>query len=403
MGSAAVRGPWGRAETRVNRPSGRTYLTNATLILPGETVEDGSLLLEEGRIVAICPEGRGARDSGLREIELDGDFLMPGIIDLHSDALEHELEPRPGALLSPTFAVMQGDRKAAMAGITTAYHALYFGGYGNGRRNIEVVADLARCMHSLSDQTVVDNRVHCRFEMTYDEGITVIRDLLREGICTFVALNNHAVGQGQTRDVDDFRAKMKQDYRLSEAEIDHIIEESVARNVGAEERAAVIAAETLKAGTPLASHDDDSAEMVDLRYAQGVTVAEFPVTMAAAHRVHELGLHALVGAPNVLRGGSTGTGLRAIEAIAEGWADCLCSDYVPAAILPAVFQVARELDWPLHRAAYLCGRQPAHVARLEDRGTITVGLRADLIAVRERAGLPIVRHLWAHGCDAMQF
>lgn len=378
----------------------RAYLTNATLVLPDETIHDGSLLLEDGLIAAICPD---TLQGHAEKHDLEGDILLPGLIDLHGDAIEREMEPRDRAMLPLPHAVVQGDRKCALAGITTPFHALSFAGEDQGRRSNPIMAQLARLIHAYADRSIVDNLIHCRFEMTSADGQPYIQKLIEEGLCRLVALNNHMPGQGQFAEMEVFRKYMKGNYNLSDAEIDRILKEKVGPIEVAEGHGQAMADYCAQTGVPLASHDDEDGAKIRKRYAQGVRIAEFPLSMDAARTASELGIHAIVGSPNVLRGGSLGSGESALKLIEHGLADCLCSDYAPSTLLPAVFRVVDELGWPLHRAAPLTGLNPALASGLTDRGEIRVGKRADLIAVQRQHDTPTVQRLWSRGRLALRF
>lgn len=375
------------------------YLTHGRLVLPSETILDGAVLVEDGVIRAVCPE---ARPVGAHEIDLHGLLLMPGIVDLHGDAIEKEVEPRDGANLPLDYAVVQADRKCALAGITTMYHSLSFGGSRNDRQNYPRVSDLAKRVYARAPYSTIDNRLHCRFELTSPDGMGYIRPLIDDGICTLVSLNDHTPGQGQYRDVESLRQYMHRNYGMGLAEIEEIIAEKRALAGFAEEHAVAMADYARAAGLPIASHDDDSEATVRKRFEQGSRISEFPINREAAQAATDLGMHVLVGAPNVLRGGSTGCGASAQELIALGIADALCSDYAPAALLPAAFRIAHELDWPLHRVSALLSTNPALAANLDDRGALSVGLRADLIAVQEQRGVPVVVGLWLEGRERLR-
>lgn len=376
----------------------RTYLTNATLTLPDQTVVGGSLLLEDGVISDICP----VTPQNIDEIfDLKGEVLLPGLIDLHSDAIEREMEPRPQANLPMPHAVLQGDRKCALAGITTAFHAIGFHGE-QWNRNSDVMARLARVIHDRRELSSVDNRIHCRFELNVPSGVEYIEALVKEGVCTLIALNNHIPGQGQYGEAI-LRNQLMAEGITDEHELQRIVAEKKAEANAAEDNAPAMAEVARRYGIPLASHDDDTTEKIDTRFSQGATISEFPLNFETARRAKARGMHAIVGSPNVLRGGSTGGGVRALDLIAEGLADCLCSDYAPSTLLPALFYIAQELSWPLHRVAHVATSGPARAAQLLDRGTIAPGMRADLIAVRHFEGAYGVQHLWSAGRHTLFF
>ena len=378
----------------------RTYITNATILTPDETIPGGSLLIEDGIIAAINPASVSPKGR-TTEINLGGDVLMPGLIDLHGDAIETEINPRPNANLPMDFAISQGDRKCALAGITTMFHAIGFHGEDNTYRNSDAMYDLCHAIHAFNEHALIDNKIHCRFEMPVPSGIEYIKNLTDEGICSLIALNNHTPGQGQYQDTTKIREYLKQKRHLNDAEVEQHIAERIERARDAEIHGQTMATFALAAGLPLASHDDEDATKIIRRHEQGATISEFPLSLEAGQEAKKRGMHAIVGSPNVMRGGSTGTGARAIDLIGADLADCLCSDYAPSTLLPAVFRVAREHDWLLHRAARLTTFGPAAAAGLADRGAIREGLRADLIAVRERGGVPITRMLWSAGRPAL--
>lgn len=372
----------------------RTYLVNATLALPEETLTNGTVLIEDGLITAVCPEsGRGADEV----IDLGGDVLMPGIIDLHGDAIENEINPRPRANLPHDFAISQGDRKCALAGITTMFHAIGFHGEDSQYRNSDIMEQLVWKIHRYNANSLIEHKIHCRFEMPVPSGIEYIQRLTEAGLCSMISLNNHTPGQGQYRDMTFIRRYWKEKNGWSEEQIAEHIAERLERSKSAETHGEVMALFARERGIPLASHDDEDAEKIIQRHSQGASISEFPLSVEAAQEAKQRGMHAIVGSPNVMRGGSTGTGERALDLIGAELADCLCSDYAPGTLLPAVFHLAKELDWQLHRTVRLTSVGPAAAAGLRDRGAIQPGFRADLLAVREISGLPVTRLLWSAG------
>ncbi len=372
----------------------RRYIINATLILPDQMVTKGALLIDGSVIAAVCPDsGHGAEEI----VDLEGDCLMPGLIDLHGDAIEHELNPRPKAHLPMDHAIAQGDRKCALAGITTMFHAIGFHGDDSPYRNSEAMVALSRRIKAFAPYSLIDSKIHCRFEMPVPSGFDYIRELVEDGVCEMVSLNDHTPGQGQYRDTNGIRLYLKEHRGFTDAQIEKQIAERIAMSQNSEQHGQKMAEYVVSRGLPLASHDDEDAEKIYQRHGQGATISEFPLSVSAGEAVVQCGMHAIVGSPNVMRGGSTGTAERAIDMVAQGFADCLCSDYAPSTLLPALFRIAQELDWPFHRVAHLTSAGPAAAARLTDRGAIRQGLRADLIAVQDRGGVPVTRRLWCAG------
>jgi alpha-D-ribose 1-methylphosphonate 5-triphosphate diphosphatase len=375
--------------------SRRTYLTHARIVLLNEVVEDGSLLLEGAEIAAVCPE-RGPGDAG--EIDLAGTWLLPGMVDLHSDDIEIQFQPRPNISLPASFAVLEMDRKAAAAGITTMYPSLSFCGTEIGVRADDHAAELVREIHALRDCLLIDHRPHCRYEVTNPHALPIIESLIDQGACQLVSLMDHTPGQGQFPTIESYRRFFKKRYGHDD---DHLDSELAAKlGEGAQraiERMQRLAQHAQASGIPLASHDDDGAERVELMCTLGAAIAEFPLSVAGAAAARQAGLHTVFGSPNVFRGGSQSHGMKAIDAIAAGHADCLASDYLPASMLPATFRVAADLGWPLDEAAKVTTWNPAQAGGFSDRGQIAPGFRADVIAVRSVAQRPQVVRTWAGG------
>jgi len=373
------------------------YLTGAQVVLEGETLQDAAVLIADGRIVAIDPAG----SEGAKEIDLRGHTLMPGMIDLHCDALEKEVEPRPGVHFPFDFACAQADKRNAAAGITTIYHALSFANAELGVRNNATAAELARAVHAWQDHALVDNRVHARYEITDPDAPEVLNELLGNDEIHLMSFMDHTPGQGQFKSIDAYRSFQSRTYKKDEAEFEALLAEKLAQGAGAEGRMQQLAQHARELGIPLASHDDDRPEKVAVVKDLGVTVSEFPINLETAIAARAAGLSTLFGAPNVVRGKSQSGSMRALDAVREGVADCLCGDYSPAALLPAVLKLPDLAGIKLHRAVAMVTCNPARAVGLNNRGVIAAGKRADLLAVRYLGGQPQVSRVWSGGLPVM--
>lgn len=373
------------------------YLTGAQVVLENETLKDAAVLIADGHIVAIDP----ASSAGAQEIDLRGHTLMPGMIDLHCDALEKEAEPRPGVHFPFDFACAQADKRNAAAGITTIYHALSFANAELGVRNNVTAAELARAVHAWQEHALVDNRVHARYEITDPTAPEVLNELLSHDEIHLMSFMDHTPGQGQFKSIDAYRNFQTRTYKKDEAEFEALLAEKLAQGAGAEGRMQQLAQHARELGIPLASHDDDRPEKVEVVKDLGVSVSEFPINLETAKAARAAGLSTLFGAPNVVRGKSQSGSMRALDAVREGVADCLCGDYSPAALLPAVLQLPELAGIQLHQAVALVTCNPARAVSLDDRGAIAVGKRADLLAVRYLGGLPQVSRVWSAGLPVM--
>jgi alpha-D-ribose 1-methylphosphonate 5-triphosphate diphosphatase len=257
-------------------------------------------------------------------------------------------------------------------------------------------ADFSRAITRLNARAIIDNRVHARFEVTNEEGLSLLQDLMREGAVSLVSVMDHTPGQGQYTDDSKFIAWLMSGGKSKEEAIE-ILTRKQKRSLASWPTVEAFVRTACECNLPVASHDDDLPDKVHALHKLGVRIAEFPMTKEAADTAMQLGHTVLMGSPNVVRGGSTGTGPKAMDLIASGGANSLCSDYMPATILPAIFKISEELGWPLWQAARLATATPAEGVGLHDRGEIAVGKRADLILVEFHHDWPIVRHLWSAG------
>lgn len=371
----------------------KTYLTNARIVLLNEVLENASLLIEDGAIASINPEVT----QKAKVIDLAGKTVMPGLIDLHCDAVEKEIEPRPGTSFSMPFAIAQIDRRNAMAGITTPFHATSFAHAEWGVRNNKVAAEVVRSIHRFQPYALVDNRVHCRYEITDSTALPVLLDLLAENSVHLVSLMDHTPGQGQFKDLQAYQAYMVKNYRKTAAEAEEMASQKLQNAEGAQARIETLISKALYQNVQIASHDDDAPDRVQAMASMGVKLSEFPINLETAKAARNAGMFTIFGAPNILRGKSQSGSMKAIDAIEHRVASCLCSDYAPSTLLAAAFRVAEISELSLPEAVALVTYNPACSLQLTDRGEIAVGKRADLLAVQFVNGLPLVTATWVAG------
>lgn len=376
----------------------RLLLTNARVVFANETRDNVAVLIEDGKIAALDP---GASGNDAQTVDLSGCMLMPGMIDLHCDALEKEVEPRPNVNFPLDLACAQADKRNALAGITTVYHALSFANHELGVRNNSFAAEIARAVCRRQVHALVDNRVHARYEVTDRTAPGVLAELLENGHAHMISFMDHTPGQGQFKDVAAFRNFLAKTYKTSDSELDVIIATKTTAGEHALERMETLSAIAKRVGVAIASHDDDTPDKIDVVASLGAVISEFPINLETALAAKAKGVATLFGAPNVLRGKSQSGSMRALDAIMSDAADCLCSDYSPAALLSAVLRLPDLAGIDLHEAISLVTCNPARAAGLKDRGEIAVGKRADLVAVRVVGGLPQAERVWVRGEPAL--
>ncbi|MBP0444092.1 alpha-D-ribose 1-methylphosphonate 5-triphosphate diphosphatase [Roseomonas sp. SSH11] len=368
------------------------WIADIRLALPDRVVPRAALRIEGGRIAEIV-------EGAPRGPALDGDglLLIPGLVDLHGDMIEKEVEPRPGAAFPLDVAIGELDARLAASGVTTAYAGLSFAeGKAKHIRTEERARGVIEAVARMRDSLRVDLRVHARFEVTNLRAEPVLRDLVARGLVGLVSLTDHTPGQGQFRDVEQYVRWQSHAYG----------EDPAAAAARAQERmgaprawdvARGVTALAREQGLPIASHDDDTAEKVRLMRELGATISEFPVTLEAAEEARRLGMTTLMGAPNALRNASMTGNATARAVMQAGLLDMLAADYHQGAMLPAVLGWVREGLVPLHEAVALVTSNPARAAGLADRGTLLPGQRADLVLLDDSGAAPRVRAVWRAG------
>ena len=373
-------------------------IQNATVLLPEGLTPETSVLIRDGRIEAI---GRDSGPPGVTTLNVHGLLLAPGLIDLHSDAIEKEIRPRPGGSFPYDIALTELDKRLASCGVTRMYHCLCFGdSSSNDLRTAPVASNIARTLRELRDDFLIHNRVHVRFEVSDVDCTDTIHSLMDEGAMDLLSFMDHTPGQGQFTCLEHFKAYYSQAEHLTQEQAVTLAQTRMEqRGSLGDDHLYGLADHALADGVTLASHDDDTREKVDWVHELGVKISEFPVTLEAATIAHELGMHVLMGAPNVLRGGSLTGNLGGREAIQAGACTLMGSDYAPMTLLHAAFALARDGVHPLDQSLALVSTHPAEAMGLEhETGSIREGLAADLILIDPTEGrIPRIVRTWVNG------
>lgn len=330
--------------------------------------------------------GLDAYSSSPDALDMGSMLLVPGFVDVHSDAIEKELEPRPGTRFPTEQSIQEMDKKLAMAGVTTMFHAIAFETkMENGIRCPENSERMIRTMKHMNEEMLrVDNKVHARFEISSIESVPVIEKLLTDSLVDLLSVMDHSPGQGQFKDVEKWERFYAGSYGLTREEMDALRAKKMHKDHASMIRLMNMAAER---GISIASHDDCNIEKVKNMSALGVTISEFPLSIEVAEFAKQTGMATGMGAPNVVRGGSQSGNIAAKELIADGLCDYLCSDYHPISLLNSVYVMNKTLGLPLEQGFAMISSTPARIAGLTDRGEIATGKRAD-IAVIDDSYLP---------------
>jgi alpha-D-ribose 1-methylphosphonate 5-triphosphate diphosphatase len=372
-----------------------TILTNAILVLP-DRVFPGTVLFRNGYIVAVQP-GRSHAPGAL---DLDGDHLIPGIVDVHTDNLERQVQPRATARWPSRSAMLAHDSQTIAAGVTTVLDALCLGdlGFDTGRTQTfrDGVADLNALAHTGLLKS--EHFLHLRCELPAREMPDLVDGVADHPLVRMVSLMDHSPGVGQYRDLERYRQMRVRQVSLSPEQVDRRIDELRSQRAELREKQRRWLLDRLAhRHLPLASHDDDSAAAVAQNAADGILISEFPVVMEAAIEAMRLGVQVIAGAPNIVRGGSHSGNIAAADLIRAGAVDVLASDYVPPAMIEAAWLAAGAGLMDLPAAVATITDKAARMAGFPDRGRLDAGLRADLVQVRPHDGHAIVRRVWRGG------
>jgi alpha-D-ribose 1-methylphosphonate 5-triphosphate diphosphatase len=379
------------------------FIKNAQVVTPEGTLYDASVWIEDGRIRQIGHIPEYAAQSG-QVLDAAGAIVMPGIIDMHTDAMDAEIVPRPGADIPIPVAFRELERKMCGCGITTVYHSLHLG-YINAQSHSrskysrgEVFREVSR---AAAGPTLIHNKIHLRFELTGIAAFGECLDLIREGYVDLLSVMDHTPGQGQDK-AGMFKTELKAKGK-SEAETHQMLQEWMTRPKLEGDSLQAMVDLAKKKGIPVASHDDDSIEKVDEMVALGVTISEFPINMETAKYATRMGMYVAGGASNVLRGGSLSGNLDMTAAIREGAVGMLCSDYYPASILHSVFRLHGIEGMALHEAVNLATLHPAQSVGIDDEtGSLEAGKQADLLVVRLQDSIPMITHVMVGGKMVLQ-
>ncbi|CAN7323311.1 alpha-D-ribose 1-methylphosphonate 5-triphosphate diphosphatase [Brucella pseudogrignonensis] len=371
-----------------------TVLKNANIVLPDEVIS-GTVKIVDGIIVDITS---GSSVSGE---DMEGDYLTPGLVELHTDHLEGHYAPRPKVRWNPIAAVQAHDAQIAASGITTVFDALRIGFDQEAQTGIDDMRKLSSAIAEGREagRLRADHFLHLRCEVSAPDCLSAFERFGVHPLVKLVSLMDHAPGQRQFTDIETYKSYYMSKLKVSEEEFIRYCEKRMGQSqqYSASTRKAIANACTER-GIVLASHDDATVDHVAEATEQGIRVAEFPTTHLAAKASKESGMSVLMGAPNVVRGGSHSGNVSARELAEAGHLDIISSDYIPASMMQSAFFMADVMDAiTLPQAIKFVSSNPAKAVGLQDRGEIAIGKRGDLVRVQIAEHVPIIRTVWREG------
>ena len=372
-------------------------INNVALVLADEVI-NGSLEMRDGRIASF------SESTSRSPAALDGAgaYLLPGLVELHTDNLDKFFTPRPKVDWPAHSAMSSHDALMVASGITTVLDAIGVGDVRDGghrRENLDKMIDAIRDSNR-KGLNRAEHLLHLRCELPHFSTLPLFEGLMSTPELALVSLMDHSPGQRQYASLEKYRDYYQGKYQLNDAQMDAFEREQLAFAAEwSQPNRQAIAGLCRQKGIAIASHDDATAAHVAESHQVGSQIAEFPTTLEAARASRACGMQILMGAPNIVRGGSHSGNVAAWQLAAEGLLDILSSDYYPASLLDAAFRLAADEHngLSLADAVALVTRNPARALGLNDRGVIAEGLRADLVLVHTDHGHPHIRHVWNQG------
>ncbi len=375
-----------------------TIYTNYRLQLSDQELL-GTMVVQDGQIADLQP----GRSQAPGAIDGNGDYLLPGLVELHTDNFERCLSPRPGVRWPMAAAATYHDRDLASAGVTTVCDAISIGDVtpSPGSLRIDMFGPMIDALteRQRQGQFTVDHRLHLRCELGYEQVYDFVSDYAEHPLLSLMSLMDHTPGQRQFAKIEKYKEYYMGKHAVSAEQMDDFIQSRLtAQREHADRNRQSLVEMAQQQQVALASHDDATEDHVQQAVGEGAVIAEFPTTLAAAKAAHTHGLQVLMGAPNLVLGGSHSGNVSAMELVRHRLVDVISSDYVPQSLIQAMFLIAATQEMPLHEAMALFTSNPARAIGLErDRGSLSTGKRADFIIVNNRGPVPQLTAVFSQG------
>lgn len=378
-------------------------IKNGKLILKDRVLEGYDLILKEGKIQSVCPSEESKTEDGCI-YDVKGSYVMPGIVDIHSDMIESYIQPRSTAVMDFEMGLKEAEKVLVGCGITTMFHSISM--FREGTWDVKAIRQapqvkrlaelVARYRH---EERLIRHRYHLRYDIDNLACYEQVKEMIQKGYVDLLSFMDHTPGQGQYKNLDIYRKHQPNEGRdMTEEEFAALVKSEFEKETSTFDQLKELAEMAKECGISVASHDDDTLEKLQINKRLGVAISEFPITMEVAKAAKLKGFKTVVGAPNILLGGSHSGNLSALEAIREGAADVLVSDYYPQSLLQAVFQLYETEGIPVWEAVGYVTLAPAEAVGLADCiGSLEEGKEADILVVKSQGGHPCLEKVFVAG------
>jgi len=383
-------------------------IKNGKIVTSDQIIEGKILLLEQDRIIGFSDSLENSNNDFERVVNAHGRYIMPGIIDVHSDKIEQYIQPRPTSRMDFEFALKVCERDLLSAGITTIYHSLslfkdeiFRKGLLRSKDNVQTIADLISDIHLRNH--LIHNRLHLRVEIDNLESFDIVSDMINQGKAHLISFMDHTPGQGQYSNLTVYHDTISEynGKEINTLGFDGVLAHHMNKPTLSIEQLKELSRLAHEKGIAVASHDDDTDKKLALNKELGVDISEFPISLETAKTAQAHGFYTVVGSANILRNGSHSGNLSASEAVLEDCADIICSDYYPAAILHSIFYMYTKHGVPLPQMVNRATLNPAKAVRIDENyGSIEIGKKADLLIVELLDGYPVITHAFVDGIAA---
>jgi len=360
------------------------------------------IVIEGGKIKKIQDESYLSEYIGVDIIDAKGGYILPGLIDIHSDIIKKIIVPRKGLIFDYTLALMEVDKILVNQGITTVFHSLSFANSTvfNQKSTLQVrnIYEIGSTINKTSG-LLINHKFHARLELNTTEGVEIVIRMINNNEIHELSFMDHTPGQGQYADINTYEKELRKrnGMRIDTREEDNL---HVGRNrskIGEKELKVLIDLANEK-NIPMAYHDVYNVRQLLWMKKNKISICEFPLNLRVAKESLKRGIYTVVGCPNILRGKSHNKNLSAIEAVLKEGANIITSDYFSYGLLHSIFLLSFKYHMPLEEAVSLVTLNPAKALNISDRyGSISPEKFADIIIVKYQNNIPMVRCVIVNG------